>query len=119
MALLVEGIKVDGIQMNLVIMLETTETCWTLIFLLKLVVVSWCAQTTADEANGTIVLVHEIILKNYISQNCVKELKMFTVELMNNKIEFTACGFFTVNYYFLCSIFEAIISYMIILFQFS
>ena len=119
LGLMVTGIRAEGKQRNFLIMLAGIIMCWAVVYYLKLLVVAWCAQVAADEANTTLGLVHRIMLKNDIPDKSVAELKDFAFQLMNNKVEFSASGFFNINYSFLYGIFGATTTYLVILLQFG
>nr|CAD7573886.1 unnamed protein product [Timema californicum] len=49
----------------------------------------------------------------------MRKLKLFSLQLLHSKIQFTACGFFTLDYTLLHSIVAALTTYLIILIQFQ
>jgi hypothetical protein len=69
-----------------------TITCTALIFKVRL----FCHKAT-NEAKASRILVQKLLfLRNYKTQ-CVKELEMFFLQLQKMTIEYTACGFLSLN----------------------
>jgi hypothetical protein len=58
-----------------------------------------------------------LLLEGNCRKKSTEELKMFSVQLQEMTIEYTACGFFSLNLSFFASVFGVIASYIIIMFQ--
>jgi len=54
-------------------------------------------HTATDEARSLNILVQKLLLLANCSQECVKEIKLFSLELQVMTIQYTACGFFSIN----------------------
>jgi hypothetical protein len=52
-------------------------------------------HTTTNEAKNSRIVVEKLLLEGKCRNECVKELKMFSLQLQAKKIEYTTCGIFT------------------------
>ncbi|XP_021942396.1 uncharacterized protein LOC110841299 [Zootermopsis nevadensis] len=73
--------------------------------------------TLLYSGNRTADLVHKVM---NVAQDVdvKKELELFSLQLVHRKVEFTACGFFPINFSLLYSIVGAVTTYLVILIQF-
>ncbi|KAJ9599140.1 hypothetical protein L9F63_010408, partial [Diploptera punctata] len=53
-----------------------------------------------------------------ISSSTMGELQLFSLQLLHRKVQFTACGFFPLDFTLLYSIIGAVTTYLVILIQF-
>jgi len=79
--------------------------------------VTFFCHTATNEARSSRILVEKLLLEGKCRNECVKELKMFSLQLQAMKIEYTACGFFSLNLSLFASVVSAIVSYIIIMVQ--
>jgi hypothetical protein len=70
-----------------------------------------------NECNRSPVIVQKILLHDDIDSESMKELDKMFVQFQVMKIGFSACGMFRIDLSFLCGIFGATISYLIIILQ--
>jgi hypothetical protein len=63
--------------------------------------------------------VQKLLLLGNCRNECVKELKMFSVQLQEMTIEYTACGFFLLNLSLFTGVVSVIASYIIVMVQIS
>ncbi|KAJ9599233.1 hypothetical protein L9F63_010317 [Diploptera punctata] len=69
-------------------------------------------------ANRTAVLVHKLL--NVVKDPEIREeLQLFSLQLLHRKVQFTACGFFPLDFTLLYSIIGAVTTYLVILIQFQ
>jgi len=87
-------------------------TCSALVFK----VAFFCHKAT-NEARSLNILVQKLLLEGNCRNECVKELKLFSLELQIMTIEYTACGFFSLNLKFFTTVVSLIVSYIIIMIQ--
>jgi hypothetical protein len=90
--------------------------------ILHLSVFAWmivCCHKTTQEANKGIYFIHRISLDRDIHYSVITELEKLLSQLINMKVQFTACGLFTLNPTFLCTIFSGILTYILIMVQLS
>ena len=93
------------------------DTAFGLTCLLLLFKVTFVCHTATKEAISSRILVQKLLLEGNFRNVCVKELKMFSIQLQVMKNEYTACGFFTINLSLFASVFSVITSYVVILAQ--
>lgn len=82
----------------------------------------WCmfcitltCHMTTQEANMSVILVEKLLLCHDLRDDTVNELRDFSSQLGNMRIEFSPCGFFTLNLSFLYAITGVMCSHIIIL----
>jgi hypothetical protein len=86
-------------------------------FILLFFKVTFFCHTATNEARTSIILVQKLLLEGNCTNECIVELKMFSLQLQAMKNEYTACGFFSLNLNLFTSIVSVIASYIVILFQ--
>ncbi|XP_069694847.1 gustatory receptor for sugar taste 43a-like [Periplaneta americana] len=91
--------------------------CWCVFCIILLVVITLSCQLTIQEANMTPVLVEKLLLYRNLRLDTVNELKEFSNQLSNMRVDFSACGFFSLNLSFLYAITGVICTHLIILAQ--
>jgi hypothetical protein len=78
-----------------------------------------CCHSTVEEVHDTLVCVHKLLLhSNELFWNTA-DLKRLAYQLANVKVEFSVCGFFTLNLQLLCGSVGIIFTYILVLNQFS
>jgi hypothetical protein len=106
---------------------STVQTCVTSGFLISysifyLSVFGWlilCCYKTTQEANKGIYLIHRISLDRDLHYSVITELDKLLSQMLNTRVQFTACGLFALNPPLLCSIFSGILTYILIMVQLS
>jgi hypothetical protein len=78
-----------------------------------------CCHETTQEANKGIYSIHRISLNRGVHYGIITELDKLLSQLINMKVQFTACGLFALKPTFLCTIFSGILTYILILVQLS
>jgi hypothetical protein len=87
-------------------------TCSALVFK-----VTFFCHTATNEARSSSILVQKLLLLGNCRNECVKELKMFSLQLQVMTNEYTACGFFSLNLRLFATVTSLIVSYTIIMIQ--
>ncbi|KDR19121.1 hypothetical protein L798_07003, partial [Zootermopsis nevadensis] len=78
-----------------------------------------CCHSTAEEFNATLIHIQKLLLYPYISTWTIVDLKSFSSQLKNVKIEFNICGFFNLNLHFFSASVGVMFTYIIVLSQFN
>jgi hypothetical protein len=86
-------------------------------FMLLFFKVTFFCHTATNEARSSRIVVEKLLLEGNCRNECVKELKMFSLQLQAMTNEYTACGFFSLNLNLFTSVFSVIASYIVILVQ--
>jgi hypothetical protein len=75
----------------------------------------------SDRANGefreTVRKIRKLTLPSGLKPEIQDQLELFSIQLSDNRIEFTACGFFSVNFKLVTSIAYTVTTYIIVLIQ--
>jgi hypothetical protein len=79
--------------------------------------VTFFCHTATNEARSSRILVEKLLVEGNCRNKCVKELKMFSLQLQAMTNEYTACGFFSLNLNLFTSGVSVIASYIVILVQ--
>jgi hypothetical protein len=90
--------------------------------ILYLLIFAWmvvCCHNTTQESNKGIYFIHRISLDRDIHYSTITELDKLLRQLINLRVQFTACGLFALNPTFLCTILSVILTYILIMFQLS
>lgn len=91
---------------------------WAVFASVALFLISVACNETGEEAAMSVSLVHSILLDPCLSRDVSRELYLFSTQLTHLKIEFSACGFFTINLPFFYSVTGVICTYVIFFCQF-
>jgi hypothetical protein len=87
--------------------------------LLTFIWLTICCHSTADEMQDTIVCIQKLLLHPNRIFWSTEDLRHLSSQLKNLKVEFSVCGFFTLNLQLLCGSVGAIITYIFVLNQFK
>jgi hypothetical protein len=79
--------------------------------------VTFFCHTATNEARFSRILVENLLVKGNCRNECVEELKMFSLQLQAMKNQYTACGFFSLNLNLFTSVVSVIASYIVIMVQ--
>jgi hypothetical protein len=90
---------------------------FSLIRAVRIIYVTLPCQKTGEEYEKCIDHVQELLLYSDQTRGIITQLKLFSNQLENNKIEFTAYGFFFVNLSLLTSLTGVTVTYIIFLIQ--
>jgi gustatory receptor len=97
--------------------MNITLILWILFTLVRMFVIAVSCQWVSDEHRKCISNVQRLLLKYSTEEDVLTQLVSFTDQLVYNKIEFTACGIFTVNVSVLCTVAGLVIQYITLLCQ--
>jgi hypothetical protein len=79
--------------------------------------VTFFCHTATKEAKSSRILVEKLLLEGKCRNECVEELRMFSLQLQAMKNEYTAGGFFSLNLRLFTSVVSVIATYIVILVQ--
>jgi hypothetical protein len=84
-------------------------------FMVMFFKVTFFCHTATDEARASRILVEKLLLEGNCRNECVEELRMFSLQLHAMKNQYTACGFFLLNLGLFTSVVSVIATYIIVL----
>jgi hypothetical protein len=93
------------------------DLTYVITFIVLFFKVTFFCHTATNEARSSSILVQKLLLEGNCRNECIVELKMFSLQLQAMKNEYTACGFFSLNLKLFTSIISVIASYIVILVQ--
>jgi hypothetical protein len=79
--------------------------------------ITMSCSMAVSECNRSAIIVQEIIIRDDLNDEVVKELEKMLTQFQVMKIRFTACGFFNIDLQFFCGMFGATLSYLVIILQ--
>ena len=96
-------------------------TClyWITLTVVRILSITASCFAAGEEARRTGTVVHRLLLRQSLLRDTSTELQLFSTQLLSNKVEFSAGGFFPVNLSLAYSMVGAATTYIIILFQFK
>jgi hypothetical protein len=92
---------------------------WIVLHLSKLVLIMTACQYATRHSARTALVVQKVALLKPLHPDTLFELQLFSQQLLHHKLVFSPCGFFTLNHCFLSSCVESLVTYIIILLQFT
>jgi hypothetical protein len=90
---------------------------WSLFTLVRMFVIAVSCQRVSDEYRACMSIVQRLLLEYSTEEDVLTQLVSFTDQLVSNKIEFTACGIFTMDLSVLCTVAGLVIQYFVLLCQ--
>ena len=91
--------------------------CWVTKNLITILAITASCSAACDEARRTGTVVQKLLLRQTLLGDTSTELQRFSNQLLINKVEFSAGGFFPVNLSLVYSMVGAVTTYIIILLQ--
>jgi hypothetical protein len=97
--------------------MNVTLILWSLFTLVRMFVIALTCQWVSDEWRTFMCSVQQLLLEYNTEEDMLTQLGFFADQLVNNKMEFTACGIFPMNLSVLCTVAGLVIQYLILLCQ--
>ncbi|XP_025263741.1 gustatory receptor for sugar taste 43a [Camponotus floridanus] len=94
------------------------EGLWCIFHIWTLLVIVEPAYATLMQAKKTAVLVSQLLSVDHDREG-IKQLEIFSLQLLHRPLEFSACGLFTLDRTLVTSIAGAVTTYLVILIQFQ
>jgi hypothetical protein len=88
-------------------------------FLLSLLWLAMCCQKTTEGVGNIFIGIQRLLLYPSTLGWSTSEIKSFSSQMKNNKVEFIIYGFFTLNLQFFCASVSVIFTYILVLHQLS
>ncbi|XP_012276873.1 putative gustatory receptor 28b, partial [Orussus abietinus] len=93
-----------------------TTACWSLFYGSKIAAISHICALTSSEATRTGDIICELH-EPCTSKQFQMEIKEFLLQLIENRLDFTACGYFTLDYGLIRTVIGSITTYLVIFIQ--
>jgi len=113
---LISNVKKTG-ERNL--LRAASSLCWVTQTVVRILSITASCFAAGEEARRTGTVVHKLLLHQSLLRDTSTELQLFSIQLLSNKVEFSAGGFFPVNLSLVYGMVGAATTYIIILFQFK
>ena len=92
---------------------------WIVLHSSKLILMTSSCQHASRQSARTALILQKVSLLKPLHPDTLYEIRQFSQQLLHHNLVFSPCGFFILNYQFLTSCVESLISYIIILLQFT
>ena len=109
-------LKLDDINIEQFVSLQTG---WLIFYFFKLISVTAPCQSASNEEGNTEILIQKLLLSKNIDSLTQLELRLFSQQIFQQKIKFTASGFLNIDYYLLLTIIGGVTTYLIIAVQYK
>jgi gustatory receptor len=93
-------------------------TAWLFLISFKLISITAPCHSATTEAENTALLVQKLLLARHFDQDSVTELQLFSQQLLQRKMKFTAFGFLNIDYSLLFTIIGGVTTFLVVAMQF-
>jgi hypothetical protein len=90
---------------------------WVPLLFLKMIGITLSCHLASNEANNTANVLQKKLLTEELRPGTEREINSFLHQVTNNKLYFSACGFFYINLSTLCAMIGSVATYLVILLQ--
>jgi hypothetical protein len=111
--------RVQYVQTNIIGHFMCLMTAWLLLNAFKLISITAPCQAATTESENTAVLVQKLLLIQNFDQDTMRELQLFSQQLLQRKMKFTAFGFLNIDYSLLFTIIGGVTTFLVIAIQFK
>jgi hypothetical protein len=94
-----------------------TAVLWTVSSCTKVFSGVSASHMANSQFKETVIKIRKLTLPSGLKPGIHDQLELFSIQLSNNKIDFTACGFFSVNFKLVRSLVYTVITHIIVLIQ--
>lgn len=94
-------------------------TAWLLLTFFKLISITVPCQSATNKVENTVALVQKLLLVERFDQDTIAELQLFSHQLFQRKVKFTAFGFLHLDYSLLFTIIGGATTYLVIVTQYG
>ncbi|PNF32530.1 hypothetical protein B7P43_G02457 [Cryptotermes secundus] len=94
-------------------------TAWLFLTFFKLISITAPCQSATSKVENTAALVQKLLLAGHFDQDTIAELQLFSQQLFQRKVKFTAFGFLRLDYSLLLTIIGGATTYLVIVTQFG
>ena len=110
------GIVFDGhSEINFIVCL----IIWTIVLLGSIISVTVICDMGVSKTKDITHKLQALLLKDTVRSDVVEQLKLFSHQMSNDRIAFTAAGLFDVDLSFLCTYLTSVATYVVVLIQFK
>lgn len=88
--------------------------CWLTYYTVKTTFLMLTSHMTCNESRKILAVLHKLLLRPNLHDDCERQLRLFVTQVINNRIEFTASGIFPLDLPTLHSIVSSATMYMIV-----
>jgi gustatory receptor len=108
----------QNVETNAIGQFISLMTAWLIHYAFKLISITAPCQSATTEAENTAVLVQKLLLARHFDQDSVTELQLFSQQLLQRKMKFTAFGFLSIDYSLLFTIIGGVTTFLVVAMHF-
>jgi gustatory receptor len=112
-------LRVQDVETDTICHFMCLMTAWLLLYAFKLISITAHCQAATTEAENTAVLVQKLLLLQNFDQDTMTDLQLFSQQLLQRKMKFTAFGFLNLDYSLLFTIIGGVTTFLVIAMQFK
>ncbi|KAJ4433311.1 hypothetical protein ANN_15570 [Periplaneta americana] len=112
-------LRIQTVAINFIGQFTSLMLAWLLEYSFKLVSVTAPCQSAGNEVETTAVLVQKLLLVRRFDDETMAELQLFSQQLLQRKMKFTAFGFLNLDYSLLFTIIGGVTTYLVIAMQYK
>jgi hypothetical protein len=110
---------IQNVEMHTVGQFICLMAAWQLQYAFKLIIITAPCQSATNEIENMAVLVQKLLLVRNFDQDTVAELQLFSQQLLQRKIKFTAFGFLSLDHSLLFTILGGVTTFIVIAMQYK
>ncbi|KAJ9580296.1 hypothetical protein L9F63_004058 [Diploptera punctata] len=112
-------LKIQNVQINVIGMFSSLMFSWLILYSFKLICITMPSHLATTEMENTVVIVHKLLLVKQFDHSTITELKLFSQQLLQRKVKFSAFGFLNLDYSLLFTIIGGVTTYLVIAMQYK
>lgn len=110
---------IQNVEINTIGQFISLMAAWQIQYAFKLIIITAPCQSATNEVENMAVLVQKLLLVRNYDQDTVTELQLFSLQLLQRKMKFTAFGFLTLDHSLLFTIVGGVTTFIVIAMQFK
>jgi hypothetical protein len=110
---------IQNVEIHTIGQFISLMTAWQVQYAFKLIVITAPCQSATTEIENMAVLVQKLLLVRHFDQDTVAELQLFSQQLLQRKIKFTAFGFLSLDHSLLFTILGGVTTFIVIAMQYK
>ncbi|PNF32538.1 hypothetical protein B7P43_G02458 [Cryptotermes secundus] len=110
---------IQSVEINTIGQFISLMAAWQVQYAFKLIIITAPCQSATNEVENMAVLVQKLLLVRDFDQGTVAELQLFSQQLLQRKMKFTAFGFLSLDHSLLFTIVGGVTTFIVIAMQFK
>jgi hypothetical protein len=117
--MLVTILGIQNVEIHTVVLFISLMIAWQVQYAFKLISITAPCQSATNATENMAVLVQKLLLVQDFDEDTVTELQMFSQQLLQRKMKFTAFGFLSLDHSLLFTILGGVTTFIVIAMQYK